>query len=186
MNYRLESSHKYRAIVTEVDGIRFPSKKQAMRYRELKISERAGIIRELKLEVPYDLVVNGMKICRYVADFTYRTQDGRLVVEDTKGVRTRDYKIKAKLMLACLNLRVLETWSGVFGNHLLMADNGILFGRVSLLVDRFQIICGFKNHRFKDQWWTLTEAMIQTKPNRWDPFAIREQGFVNALVMGIP
>jgi hypothetical protein len=106
----LESSHKYRAIVTEVDGIRFPSKKQAMRYQELKISERAGIISELKLEVPYELNVNGIKICKYVADFTYRSQqDGRLVVEDTKGVRTRDYRIKAKLMLACLNIRIIES-----------------------------------------------------------------------------
>jgi hypothetical protein len=110
MTYRLESSHKYRAIVTEIDGIRFPSKKQAMRYQELKISERCGIIHDLRLEVPYDLNVNGMKICRYVADFTYRTtEDNRLVVEDTKGVRTRDYRIKAKLMLACLNIRIIES-----------------------------------------------------------------------------
>jgi hypothetical protein len=105
----LESSHKYRAIPTEVDGIRFPSKKQAVRYQELKISERAGIIRELKLEVPYELNVNGIKICKYVADFTYRSQDGRLVVEDTKGVRTPAYKLKAKLMLACLNIRIIES-----------------------------------------------------------------------------
>jgi hypothetical protein len=109
MTYRLESSHKYRAIPTEIDGIRFPSKKQAMRYQELKISERAGIISELKLEPLYDLVVNGMKICKYVADFSYRTPDGRLVVEDTKGVRTPVYKLKAKLMLACLNIRVIES-----------------------------------------------------------------------------
>lgn len=100
---------KYGSVKTEVDGVLFDSKREAFRYQELKICERAGIIQELALQVKFPLVVNGVKVCTYIADFVYKDQQGRTLVEDSKGVKTPVYRIKAKLFAACYpNLRILE------------------------------------------------------------------------------
>ena len=101
--------NKYRNIPTAVDGIIFPSKKEASRYVELKMLQRSGIITELDWQRKYPLMVNGVKICTYIADFRYLDKDGREVVEDVKGVRTAVYKLKAKLMIAIYGIRVIET-----------------------------------------------------------------------------
>jgi hypothetical protein len=104
--------NKYRNIPTIVDGIRFPSKRQADRYAQLKLLERAGNIRGLQREVRYALPVGREPICTYVADFTYTERDkgrDRFVVEDVKGVRTEVYKIKRKLMKAIYGHEIRET-----------------------------------------------------------------------------
>ena len=100
--------NKYRNKPTVVDGIRFASKKEAARYKELLLLENAGKIKYLQRQVRYDLVVNMNKICTYVADFVYQGT-GEIVVEDTKGMRTPIYKLKAKLMKACLGITIKET-----------------------------------------------------------------------------
>ena len=102
-------SSKYNAVKTEVDGIKFDSKLEAKRYSELKMLLRSGIISDLELQKKFELRVNGVLICKYLADFYYLDQSGRQVVEDCKGVRTPIYSIKAKLMIACHGLRMLET-----------------------------------------------------------------------------
>lgn len=87
--------HKYGAIPTVVDGIRFASKREAKRYAELKLLEKAGEIKNLKRQVRYKLQLETV----YVADFTYDwTHGGGSVVEDAKGFATREFKRKAKLM----------------------------------------------------------------------------------------
>ncbi|MDI6026742.1 DUF1064 domain-containing protein [Corticibacterium sp. UT-5YL-CI-8] len=92
---------KYRAKPTEVDGIRFASKAEARRYADLKRLERAGEIEALRLQPRYPLIVNNFHVCTYIADFAYLDKNtDREVVEDTKGVRTRDFIIKAKLFHA--------------------------------------------------------------------------------------
>jgi hypothetical protein len=108
--------HKYHAQPTEVDGLRFASKKEAKRWGELSLLQRAGEIRDLKRQVRYDLCVNDIKICSYIADFTYhehrrvRSSVGAsFVVEDTKGVRTPLYSLKAKLMKAIHGITIRET-----------------------------------------------------------------------------
>jgi hypothetical protein len=100
--------NKYRNVPTELDGIIFHSKREAGRYAELKMLLRSNIISDLVLQKEYELRVNGVLICKYRADFVYKAQDGREIVEDSKGVRTRDYALKAKLMLAVHGLRVIE------------------------------------------------------------------------------
>lgn len=105
---------KYGAKPTTIDGIRFASKKEGRRYRELKVLLKAGRIAELRLQVPYRIEVNGMLICTYKADFVYTEFDvatgGRLeVIEDCKGVRTPVYKLKAKLMRAIHGIEIQET-----------------------------------------------------------------------------
>ena len=97
--------HKYRAKVTVIDGIRFDSKKEARRYTELKLLERAGKIKELKLQ-PVFLLQEGfyrngkaVRQITYRADFEYLDEKGQRIVEDVKGVETQVYKLKKKLFL---------------------------------------------------------------------------------------
>ena len=96
--------NKYGAKKTTDDGITFDSKWEAQRWGELQAMERGGLVRDLERQVKYDIVVNGEKICRYVADFRYKIVDDdggtKEVVEDAKGFETADFKIKKKLMRA--------------------------------------------------------------------------------------
>jgi hypothetical protein len=101
------AGRKYRNVPTEVDGILFASKREARRWSELRLMERAGYITELQRQVRFPLDVNGQPICHYVCDFQYR-RNGELVVEDSKGVRTPEYKLKAKLMKAVHQIQIVE------------------------------------------------------------------------------
>ena len=103
-----KKKNKYGAKATVVDGIRFHSAKEARRYGELILMERAGLISGLELQPQYDLRVNGLLICRYRADFRYE-EKGYLIVEDVKGLRTELYKLKCKMMKAIHNIDIRET-----------------------------------------------------------------------------
>lgn len=102
------SYSKYKAKATVVDGKWFASKKEAKRYGELLLLEKAGIISNLKTQVRFPLNVNDEKVCTYIADFTY-FENGQTVIEDTKGFKTPLYKIKKKLMWACYQFLIVET-----------------------------------------------------------------------------
>ena len=92
---------KYRNQPTEIDGIRFASKKEARRYQDLKLLERAKEIENLTLQPRYPLTVSGLHVCTYVGDFQYdEVKSGRRVTEDAKGVKTDAFRIKAKLFHA--------------------------------------------------------------------------------------
>lgn len=108
MEGRLIRAHKYNARATIVDGYRFPSRREANRYAELKLMERAGLISNLSLQVPFPITINGQVVTRFVADFTYK-QDGKDVCEDCKGFRTDIYKLKKKLVQAAFGITILET-----------------------------------------------------------------------------
>ena len=98
---------KYHAVPTVVQGIRFDSKAEARRFEVLRALEDAGKIADLRLQPAFRCVVNGTLICTYRADFSY-VRDGRVVVEDVKGVETREFKIKRK-MVAALHGVTVET-----------------------------------------------------------------------------
>lgn len=107
---------KYRARKTVVDGITFDSKREAKRYQELKLLERAGAIRDLKRQVRYELIpafdVDGKhyRPTSYVADFVYTDcKTGTEVVEDVKGVRTDVYRLKSKMFAHKFGVVILET-----------------------------------------------------------------------------
>lgn len=107
-------TNKYGNKKTEVDGIRFDSKKEAKRYLELKVLESAGEISDLRRQVKYELIpsqrINGKVVERkveYIADFVY-LRDGETVVEDTKGIRTKDYILKRKMMLYFHGIKISE------------------------------------------------------------------------------
>ena len=92
------------------DGQVFDSVKEYHRWGCLKLLERAGAISDLKRQVKYELIprIGDERPCNYIADFTYM-ENGKLVVEDVKGVKTEVYKIKKKLMLWVHGIRIKET-----------------------------------------------------------------------------
>lgn len=99
---------KYNARRVTIQGHTFHSKKEARRFLELQELEKQGVIADLKLQVRYKLVVNGVHICDYIPDFEY-TEQGKTVTEDVKGRRTREYILKRKLMKAVHNITIRET-----------------------------------------------------------------------------
>ena len=109
-----KSASKYGNKKWELAGQTFDSQREARRYQELRFMLRMGWITDLQRQVPYELIPSqkrGGKVVerpvKYVADFVY-TQDGETVVEDAKGVRTKEYIIKRKLMLYKYGIRVRE------------------------------------------------------------------------------
>lgn len=96
--------NKYRNKKIVIDGIEFHSKKEGNRYKELKLLEKAGLIRELELQPAFLLIPtfkkNGKTYRKttYIADFKYfDIEQDKYIVEDTKGFRTELYKLKKKL-----------------------------------------------------------------------------------------
>lgn len=125
MRYR-----KYNNKKIEVDGMTFDSKKEANRYKELSLLQKAGEISGLQTQVRYVLIPAQREVsdevytkgenkgkykpgkllereCTYVADFVYY-KDGKVIVEDTKGFRTKEYIIKRKLMLYVHHIQIKE------------------------------------------------------------------------------
>lgn len=107
---------KYHAQKTVLDGIKFDSKKEANRYAELKLMERAGLIKGLQRQVRFELIpsfdVDGKhyRPTTYVADFVYTdVKSGKQVVEDCKGFRTDIYRLKAKMFAHKFGVSILET-----------------------------------------------------------------------------
>ena len=129
---------KYRSKKVTVGGMTFDSKKEYRRWCELNLLQKAGKITDLERQVPFKLIpaqkrtvetgerykrdnlARGIRAgdpktkevcleqsCVYIADFVYR-ENGRQVVEDTKGVRTADYIIKRKLMLWRYGIKIRE------------------------------------------------------------------------------
>ena len=125
MAWNRYSGNKYGSKKVEVDGIVFDSKKEAKRYQELLLLEKAGEIQNLQRQVKYVLIPaqrepdiigkrGGIKPgkliekeCSYYADFVYQENE-KTIVEDTKGMRTKDYIIKRKLLLYVHGIRITE------------------------------------------------------------------------------
>ena len=90
------------------DGVVYDSKREAERASELQLLQAGGKISDLVPQVLFLLEVNGVHICDYRADFVY-TESGNRIVEDCKGFRTREYKIKKALMKAVHGIEIRET-----------------------------------------------------------------------------
>ena len=133
---RRVKSPKYKNTKCEYDGIVFDSRKEGIRYQELKMLERAGDIKNLELQKVYELIpaqfetvetgefykvgfkkglpkfkrVCVEKAVTYKADFVYTTRFGEIVVEDTKSeaTKTTEYIIKRKLMLYIHGIKIKE------------------------------------------------------------------------------
>lgn len=107
---------KYGNRKVTLDGHSFDSKREAGRYGELKLLERTGQITDLELQPRFELIPKqrradgkAERACEYVGDFRYTdTVTGQTVIEDAKGMRTRDYIMKRKLMLQVHGISVRE------------------------------------------------------------------------------
>lgn len=127
---RYSQKSKYGSRKVTVDGVTYDSMKEYRRFKELSLLERAGTIQNLQRQVKYvlipaqreycdDIYTRGRnkgcfkpgklieRECSYIADFVY-IQNGEIVVEDTKGFRTKDYIIKRKLMLWNYGIQIKE------------------------------------------------------------------------------
>ena len=98
--------NKYHNTKIIIDGIKFDSKKEGNRYKELKLLEKAGIIDNLKLQVPFEVQPSfkyknkTISAITYIADFVYfDNEKNKMIIEDTKGMKTEVYKLKRKMMM---------------------------------------------------------------------------------------
>lgn len=119
---------KYHSAKCRFNEMTFDSKKELSRYIQLSQLERVGTIQNLQRQVKYILIPtqfeycekygkNGNRLkdgkktiereCAYIADFVY-TENGKLIVEDVKGIKTKDYVIKRKLMLYVHGIKITE------------------------------------------------------------------------------
>lgn len=119
---------KYKNIKTKINGIEFDSRREANRYTVLAMMEKAGIISNLRRQVRFELLPtqyetyeryskNGKRLAdgkraversvSYIADFVYEDR-GKTVVEDVKGIQTKEYILKRKLMLEKFGIRIKE------------------------------------------------------------------------------
>jgi hypothetical protein len=112
-SFARKTRNKYGAKKTQVGEVTFDSKKEAQRYMELQLLERAGEITDLRRQVKIDLMGQhrplhtrtGRKM-RLTADFFY-VENGEEVYEDCKGMWTRDFEVRYAVAIAMgLNLRV--------------------------------------------------------------------------------
>lgn len=110
-----KNRNKFCASKMIVDGHLFDSKKEAARYIELKLLEQQGLISDLAMQVRFELLPaqydeNHKLVERkveYIADFVYM-DNGEKVVEDVKGMKTRDYIIKRKLFYNRYHIKIKE------------------------------------------------------------------------------
>lgn len=114
--YQADMRSKYGNEKVTFDGMTFDSEAEFRRWRELCLMAQAGEIGDLQRQVRYELVPAQRdedgnvleRACFYVADFVYTDADGRTVVEDVKGFRTKEYLIRRKLMLFRYGIRIQE------------------------------------------------------------------------------
>ena len=121
-------NNKYHATKCEYNGEQFDSRREMRRFQELLLLERAGRLTNLKRQIKYVLIPSQYKVYErygkkgqrlkdkkellerevsYIADFVYE-MDGKTIVEDAKGVQTKDYIIKRKLMLFVHGIKIKE------------------------------------------------------------------------------
>ena len=108
-----KTTSKYRNKRVEYGGYKFDSIAEKDRFVELRMLETKGYIKDLKLQVPFVLISKSQygRDVRYIADFTYYI-DKELVVEDVKGVLTKEYKLKKRLMQEKYHITIQEVKHG--------------------------------------------------------------------------
>lgn len=112
-------TNKYHNVPTVVDGIKFASKREAARYGDLKLLQRAGEIRDLELQPVFPLVIDGRAIkirsdkrpngtrTKYTADFRYvDTRTDRTIVEDVKGIDTQVSRLRRAVVECIYSIQI--------------------------------------------------------------------------------
>ena len=121
--------NKFSARSIEIDGIKYPSKAEASRHQQLKLMERARAIRALAHQPKFPLVVGGVTVGVYTADFVY-FDAGRQIVEDVKGIVTEAASLRMRLFMALYpnhELRIVDAK----GNSKRFTQRAVNVGRVA-------------------------------------------------------
>lgn len=89
---------------------KYASRREEKRAQELALMQVCGFISDLEEQVKFELIPKqeGERACTYTADFRYK-EAGRIVVEDSKGMKTQQYVIRRKLMLHVHGIKIKET-----------------------------------------------------------------------------
>lgn len=96
--------HKFNAVRTEIDGIKFASKKEARHYSDLLLARKSGDLLFFLRQVPFHLPGD----VRYVCDFQEFWKSGEVRFVDIKGFRTPMYKAKLKMVEATYPIKITE------------------------------------------------------------------------------
>ena len=98
--------HKFKAKPTDVDNIKFASRKEAKYYMELKLRQRAGEVLFFLRQTPIHLPGN----TKYVCDFQVFLSDGSVQFVDVKGVETEVFKLKKRQVEELYPIEIVITW----------------------------------------------------------------------------
>jgi hypothetical protein len=107
-------SSKFNNVKSEIDGHTFDSKKEAEFYGSLKIKKNAGLIKDFKMQVQYDILVNNIHIAYYYLDFKIENNDGSFEYIDIKGkdkksnkfIKTGVFALKKRLVEAIYHIKI--------------------------------------------------------------------------------
>jgi hypothetical protein len=107
-------SSKFNSVKSEIDGHTFDSKKEAEFYGSLKIKKNEGLIKDFKIQVQYDIVVNNIHIAYYYFDFQIENNDGSFEYIDIKGkdkksnkfIKTSVFALKKRLVEAIYHIKI--------------------------------------------------------------------------------
>lgn len=91
---------KYGNVKTEYNGFKYDSKAEALYAQQLDLRIRANEVESWERQVPIRMEINGMLICKYIADFKALLKDGTYEWTDVKGIETDVFKLKHKLLKA--------------------------------------------------------------------------------------
>lgn len=107
-------SSKFGNVKSEIDGHKFDSKKESEFYGSLKLKKQAGLIKDFKMQVPYNIVVNNIHIANYFLDFEVENNDGTIEYIDIKGkdkktnkfIKTGVFALKKRLVEAIYGIKI--------------------------------------------------------------------------------
>jgi hypothetical protein len=107
-------SSKFNNVKSEIDGHIFDSKKESEFYGSLKLKKQAGLIKDFKMQVKYDIVVNDIHIANYFLDFLVVNNDDTIEYIDIKGkdsktnkfIKTGVFALKKRLVEAIYNIKI--------------------------------------------------------------------------------
>jgi hypothetical protein len=107
-------SSKFGNVKVEIDGYKFDSRKESEFYGSLKIKKQAGLIKNFKMQVPYNIVVNNIHIANYFLDFEVENNDGTIEYIDIKGkdkktnkfIKTGVFALKKRLVEAIYGIKI--------------------------------------------------------------------------------
>ena len=105
-------SSKFNNVKVEIDGHTFDSIKEGEFYGSLKIKKKAGLIKDFKIQVQYDIMVNNIHIAYYYLDFLIENNDGSFEYIDIKGKDSKTKKF-IKTGVFALKKRLLEAIYGI-------------------------------------------------------------------------